>query len=549
LTLDNNHFKIRIKKKLGPKPLYWKIAWILLISSSIIIISYIWLVPEIIRWGIEQKLSEICGGPAHVGQFRISRSGHIFLDSISIYNKSKQKWLSVGKINVALSDWPSLSPTIGEVQIDALNLQLLSTNGIIDLPQMKLPDSPNKTQEDFPVPKIIIEKAGVLISDEQDSQILFDNMTFSMNGTNDIYEFQLNQTTPEKSQILSADGHVNFKDGSLDVSLQIDRQFTKPEMKLAFMALDEPNLSAAGRLSANLTVKGSLNKPTEIQSGGSIEFSNGSVFYKEHRLTNNLAFKARLNGQQLDVNEYKATVCDGSAKGQFHAKLKDGQYIVYQGYVLALDVNYPKIMSMLEENAKVAATGRFSGNYAFSGRYGDSNSLDGKGLILLKNIDISILPVIPTIFKYIGLSKLDPLKTSDAEAEFFNKGPLITIKEAHISNPFAAIEFESGGTVNLHTEQIDGHIVAAPLNQVAGLFEQLPVIEIFANLKNNLTRLRIKGNWSDPPAKLIKKEPIEDLRDSTIGFIRDVAKTGGRFGQGMIDGLSNLLKAGNKENK
>jgi hypothetical protein len=549
LTLENDNFRIQIKKKLGPKPLYWKITWVLLISASIIIISYIWLIPEIIRWRIERQLSEICGGPVHVGLLRINRSGHVFLDSISIYNKSVQKWLSVEKINIALADWPSLSPTVQEVRIDALNLQLLSTDRKINFPQVNLPAGSNDTQEDFPVPKIIIKKADVSITDEQDPPIRLDNLTFSMNGTNEIYEFQLNQTPSEKSQILSTYGRVNFKKENFDVSLRIDHQFTKQEMNLAFMALNVPNLSVEGRLSANLTITGSLNKLSGFQSDGGVEFSDGVVFFQEHRLANDLTLTAQLNGQRLDVNECAATVCGGSVKGQFHAKLKDGQFIEYQGYILAMDVNYPKFMSILEENAKEAPTGRFSGNYAFSGLYGDPNSPNGTGLILLKNIDVSILPVIPTIFKYIGLSKLEPLKTSDVEAEFFNKGPLITIKDAHISNPFAAIEFEPGGTVDLNTEQIDGHIVAAPLNQVTGLFEQLPVIEIFANLKDKLTRLRIKGHWSDPPAKLIKKEPIEDLRDSTIGFIRDVAGTGGRFGQGMINGLGNLLKTGNKENK
>jgi hypothetical protein len=85
--------------------------------------------------------------------------------------------------------------------------------------------------------------------------------------------------------------------------------------------------------------------------------------------------------------------------------------------------------------------------------------------------------------------------------------------------------------------------VVAPLGQIDIILKRIPVVQIVANLKDKLTRLRVKGNWSDPPAKLITKEPISDIKDATVGFLQDVAKTGGQFSQGMLKGFGVFFPA------
>ena len=352
----------------------------------------------------------------------------------------------------------------------------------------------------------------------------------------------------EGSEVFTAGGDINSQSAEFDVSLKIEHHFTKTEMSLALVALNVPEVSAEGRVDAHLRVAGNLNKPSGIRSSGNVEWSQGVFFFQDMVLASDLMCKAQIDGQRLDVNEFTAMMCDGPINGKFHAEIKDERFIEYRGQVRAKNVNYPEFTSVLTANAKKVTDGSFSGNYDFSGLH-DSKSIHGEGLILMNDIDVSVLPVIPTVFQFLGLSRFEPLKMSDAEAKFHNVGPLVTIESGHVSNLFAAIEFESGGTIDLDTEQVDGYVVAAPLSQITGVIERLPIINIFAHLKDKLTRLRVKGHWSDPPRKLIKKEPLQDLKESTLGFIQDVARTGGHFGQGMIDGLNNLLEMNHKKNK
>ena len=65
----------------------------------------------------------------------------------------------------------------------------------------------------------------------------------------------------------------------------------------------------------------------------------------------------------------------------------------------------------------------------------------------------------------------------------------------------------------------------------------------FVNLQDKLTRLRIRGHWSDPAGKLIKKEPVKDVKEGTVGFLRDVIKSGGELSQQAGNTLRALFDA------
>ncbi len=87
------------------------------------------------------------------------------------------------------------------------------------------------------------------------------------------------------------------------------------------------------------------------------------------------------------------------------------------------------------------------------------------------------------------------------------------------------------------------YVRAVPLEKVESIIRQLPILDIFFNLKDKLTRLYIKGKWSDPPTKLITKRPIEDIKEGTVGFLQDVVKNGGQISQAMLEGFGLVYKA------
>ena len=532
------------------KYLIYIIGAFILVVLILLVFGAVWLLPDVMRYELEQELSRQTKGPVSVEHIQMSYKGQIDIRGVKLYDKAKHLWLSIEKTMVTLTNWPSLHPGVESVRIDGLDFRLSMKDGRLLLPAVRWNGSSDSRIEDLKLDRLSISGAALTIADANGMETSYKDMTLSVSRrTNGDYKFVLDQLADKDSEALLAGGVVNIQNKNFNLSLQIRHRFTSTEATIVFTALNKPGISAEGRLAANLTVTGILNKPLGFQPKGNIDFNNCVLFFQKRMLVDNLDIAARVDGQTLDVNDFKAIMCNGKVNGNFYVDTGDGKIKDYRGQVRTIDVNYPELMSVLSADTKKAVRGSFSSNYDFSGQRNDPNELRGEGVVFLKNMDISVLPVIPTIFKFIGLSSIEPLKVSDAEAKFKNVGPLVTVESGHVSNLFAAIEFEPGGTVNLQTEQIDGYVVAAPLNKITGVIENLPIIDIFANLKDKLIRLRVKGNWYDPPAKLISKTPIKDIKDSTIGFIQDTAKTGGQFGKGMLDLLGGLLNTNKNKNK
>jgi hypothetical protein len=526
------------------------IGILVLAALVLLIFAALWLVPGIMRQEVKQELSGLNEGPVSIEHIQTSYTGRIVVRGVRFYDKAKQLWLSAEKMIITQTDWPGLHPSPEAVRIDGLDLRLSTKNGRLLLPAVNWSGSSDDHNERSDLRRLSINRAAVTIVDANGVGTVYEDLTLSVSeGASGNYDFVLNRISGKDSEIFIVGGGLDVQSTKFDVLLQIKHQFTKTEMGLVFTTFNMPEVSAEGRLAANLTVTGSLNKPLGLRSNGSVDLRDCILFLQERMLADDLTLAARLDGQTLDVNEFNAIMCDGAVNGRFYAQISGKQILEYHGQVRTMDVNYPVLTSVLSAGTKKAVRGSFSSNYDFSGQQNDPNALHGEGVILLKNIDVGILPVIPTIFKFIGLSSIEPLKMSDAEAKFKNVGPLVTIESGHVSNLYAAIEFEPGGTVNLSTEQIDGYVVVAPLEKITGLIEKLPIIDIFANLEDRLIRLRVKGNWSDPSSKLISKTPIKDIKDSTIGFIQDTVKTGGQFGKGMLDLLGGLLKSNKNKNK
>jgi hypothetical protein len=507
-----------------------------------------WLIPSVMQHEVRQELTRLFEGPIHIEHVQTSYSGRIVVSGIRFDDRTKKPWLTIEQMTITLADWPSLHPTIDVIQIAGMDLQISTKDGKLIPPAVRWPEPSSNEDKARGLRRLSVERAAVTLVDAQGQELVYEDVKLIVTRKTDSeYAFELRRDAG--SEVFVAGGDVNVQNTGLDVSLKMKHQLTKPEMTLAFTALNMPKASAEGQLGVDLKIEGNLDQPLGFHATGNVGLNSGTVFYGERVLAHNLTLAAQLEGRQLDVNELTTTMCEGSLKGAFHAEVQDDRFVEYRGQLQAKGVSYPELTSVLLTDANEASRGTLSGGYDFSGRFDDANSVHGKGAIFLDDVDVSILPVIPTVFQFLGLSQFTPLKTSDVEAKFDNAGPLVTIESGHVANTFAAVESEPGGTVNLSTEQVDGYIVAALLRQITGPIERLPIIDIFANLKNKLTRLRVKGRWTDPPSKLIKKEPIKDIKDSTLGFIQDVAKTGGQFGQGILDGLGSLLKTNNKKNK
>jgi len=472
------------------------------------------------------------------------------LDDLAVRDANGLEWLSAKTSKLSFENWPGLRPVLNEIETEGLALQGRLIDGKLRLP-VEL--SPNKTvgskSDYFDFKKLVLRNASFGLADRRGSKIDCDYLSLQPAGREGFYDIVLTSKGPAERGRISLKGAVNPASSEAGLTLQMDHTATKQETAVVFAALEMPQASAEGKLVADLRIAGRLNEPSELQLNGSAKFDEFIIFVKDKVLANNLYTTAEVKDHLLSFDKFNADVCNGPVEGSIYIESKQNRLIRLSGQFLGRKMNFVELTSILGEGGKKATKGSVTLKYDFTAAGSDLKSLSGYGSIFLDDADITVFPIIPYIFSNIGLAKLDPLRMADVECIFSMAGPVVKIQSAHIANPYAAIVAEPGGTIDLQTKQVEMYVNAVPLEKIESIIRQLPILDIFFNLKDKLTRLYIKGNWSDPPTKLITKRPIEDIKDGTVGFLQDVVKNGGHITQAMLKGFGVLFKAVDKSSK
>jgi hypothetical protein len=473
------------------------------------------------------------------------------LNNLNISDSNGVEWLSAAKTQLTMASWPGVKPVVTKIELDGPRLRTIAAGGRTFKIPAWLPERPasGSTVGSPSLQGLVVRDGTIAVQEPNGPKIVLDRLWLGADKQGDSYNIALSQRATDDSNAVSVNGIVNPTNLQVRLSLAADHVLKEQESALAFTSLGIPHYSAKGKIVADVAIVGDLNKPLGLRATGSVKCEQCTVFFKKAVLADNLSATGKLRDRRLDIDQFSAQMCKGKVSGYFYADANDGGALKFRGRVLAVNVNFPELDSVLTASKQKAKAGTFTASFKFNGQRNNGGTLNGEGLMFFDDADVSVLPAIPQIFAAAGLSHFEPLRMSDAEAEFTTGGPIVTIKSGHISNSYAAIEFEPGGTINLKTKQIDGYVVAAPLSQITGAIEGLPIIKIFARWKDKLIRLHVKGNWTEPPGKLITKESIKDLKDSTVGFLEDVVKGGGQFGRGMLDKIGGLFKSGENKSK
>ena len=476
----------------------------------------------------------------------------ISLENLVIRDVNDLEWFSVKTSDIKFDNWPSVKPVLTEINVDGLELVAHLADNKLELP-FKIPanNAVGLQSDHINLRKLQVQNASVSLAERPESKVVCDYLCMQHVEFENIYDTTLifSQHREPESSIMFIRGFVNPASWEISLSVDIDHNVTKQETNVVFAALGIQNISTEGKLIADVTVTGFLNEPWGLHSNGRIEFNNWNVFINDKIFANNLHTTARLDDQKINFEEVRANVYDGPVIGSVYIETEENKLTAINGRFSGESISFIELTSLLSGQDKKAAKGTVTLNYNFTSKGNNLQSLSAEGQIILNDADITVIPVIPHIFNTLGLSKINPVKLSDTECTFTMAGSVVKIQSAHIANPFGAIEIEQGGTIDLQTGQLDMYVIAVPLRQLYGIVKKAPVADIVFNLRDKLSRFYLRGHWSSPPAKLITKTPIKDIKEGTVGFFQDVARNGGNFGQEMIKGFKTLLSIGQPKKK
>lgn len=241
----------------------------------------------------------------------------------------------------------------------------------------------------------------------------------------------------------------------------------------------------------------------------------------------NLVFKGTLGKSYFELNNVSGSLCNANTQGHLRVD-NDNSGSQIAGQFKLENIDLAKLAEIAGRPGKIT-TGQATIEHSFTADKMDLDAFSGHGSLSVDNADILPTPLLSKIFKSVGLVDNELKATSDATMDFTTKGLLLTIEKAYCTNQHGAILVEPGGIIDLKNQSVDMHVTAIQLRQIGSFIRKVPVLRLFARLKDKLTRLRIEGQWTDPAAKLIKKEPVKDVKDGVVGFFIDVANAGGQL--------------------
>lgn len=459
-----------------------------------------------------------------------------------------QPWLGADVVNFTLSRWPGLRPVLREIETEQLGLRASFTDGKFVIP---LKVATNRTagpkRSYLDIQKIAMRNTSVTVAGDKDLKII-DNLLIEAVRNENIYDILVSRKVPEGPSTILIKGTVNPVTLAAQLSVQAEHTVKKSETDILLALLHVPlAFQGEGRLTANMQVAGDIRNLASYTPDGMIMLKDWVISAKNGTLAEQVNVLARLANQRIDVESLTGVSCNGQINGNSYLEIKGQGPVRFGGRFLGTGVNLTELTKVLATSKRMSAgTASFQYNFTSSGK--ELKNLQAQGLIFMDDADFRVLPVIPHIFWAVGLRNYDPLRMSDATAIFSMNGSTATIKRARLSNPFGAIEAEPNGTINLQTGDMDFYVVAAPLKEIHAVLRRIPIVNLFVNLKDKLSRLHVKGNWSTPPNKLIVKEPLKDIKEGTIDFLRGVVETGGQFTKAMRD-TSRALFANSQKNK
>ena len=156
---------------------------------------------------------------------------------------------------------------------------------------------------------------------------------------------------------------------------------------------------------------------------------------------------------------------------------------------------------------------------------------------MLRDLEIGLVPSLTQIFNFIGLSQYTPKEKVDLVAEFHNKTTSVILDQAMVSNRLSLVRALKGGKIDFSSKNLDMYVVVLPFKEIDDIFTGIPIVNIFSKLTQKITRLRIRGKWTDPHHKLITKEPLGDVNESAFLIFTEILQKEGRIKDESFESL------------
>jgi hypothetical protein len=497
------------------------------------------LAGETLQFKVSLNLAPHWNGVLNIEEISIDPSGSVEIHNLSLADQKGRNWLTIKSARCAyISDQNNLKLT--DVRIEQPRVTLWFDKGQLNLPLQQTWSEGSDITPSWlkSVRHLTITDAALTITGE-DFSFVRAGFSFeaAQEGGNSKYLVRLTRRMPQST--VNAEGTVDISSQEVDLDVRADHMLDRQESAAILQLLDVPLIHDVNcELTANLRFAGSLGDSATLWPVGYIVIKNGTANGNGGRLLEDLRSRITFWGKkQMAFDTIEGFALNGRFQGSGFLVVRRDDTVWFGGHVAAQNVDLARFSAAIG-NPKFLTKGTASVRYDFTATSRDVAEHKGRGAVFLDDADLWKMPVVSHLFSFMGI----PLVYSDGLAYFKTKGPVVIFQEARITSPTTAIELQKDFYVDVKTEFIDGHAVFVPLKKLRAIEQMIPFLRIFTNVRDTLTRVSIRGYWSEPPSQLIHKDVLRDISASTMNFFEDAAQSGGQIGTDIMSRLQPFFR-------
>ncbi len=521
-------------KKKDRRWIRW-VGVVLVLAGAVYLGVHLWYGPKVGVRRVERMVRRFWSGSVDMGEVSLNDAGFLRVGWMRLWDASGSVDVRVEDMVLRFANWPSAKPVVREVEITQVHVRAVAGEDGLRIPLGG--DSGQEKGKRWLLEKVRIGQIDVEAVSEKVGRLLLEGLYAQAQREGEGYRFSLRQIGSSAGQRLEIGGSFDEVSEEVAASLVVDGDYSAGEVavwKYIFRVGGE--WIARGRVQAEGSVRGRLGEKGGMSPAGKVWFEDWRVRHKGREVGREVCAVLDVNDGRFDFRRVQARTCGGRVKGWLSIE-RDGEGASrYSGEVTGVGLELSQVTELLGTKKKLSR-GKATLSYTFEADSCGWESVKGRGVVFADDSDLWTMPVVGQIFSYLGFKKLGVVGMSDGEAAFEMSGRVITLERAHLSNRVSALEFEPGGKVDMGSKEVDLYVIAMPLKGLDRLIRAIPVINLFAAMKDKLVRLRVKGEWSEPASKLVRKEPFVDVKEGTMVFIRGVVDGGGHFTEEVRKGL------------
>ncbi|MBN1942672.1 MAG: hypothetical protein JW849_05190 [Phycisphaerae bacterium] len=476
--------------------LRWGIRLVLLAVVLIVLVRHV-AAPSFWRWATRSFLKNYWSGPMDIGSVDFNfADGTAVLSNVSLRDSVGRQWVHIESLTYYLRDWPSFRPILHEIHVDEPAATVYLDEGQVNLPvkgaaidEMLDSSTPPASPPSRWDVKYYIEVEKTFLNDislvvvESDPHFPRDTIPPTELGL--LQNLRFYGTASAGGDLTLTHGDRTDAHARAEFRVNLSRLIVR----------DLRSLLGRGPLENGAQIKPLVLHDVHLPR---ITYHDGT----------------------LEIPRFSVKVGEGRLRGEMKMHVAPDRPATFTGNVQAHRVPLRAFYDAYDPTQKV----RYG--YAsvliddIAGTTGDPRDLEMDGAVAMDDSDLDQVHVIEDVFRALHVERDNIRRGSDLRMIFELRGGVMTLAQARLGNNLVAVIAEPDGTVDIIDHRMDLRILGGTLNDLG----KIPILGWAANSVNQLTALRVTGDWNRPR---IRVEPIRNVTSGVASFFRDVARTGG----------------------